>query len=161
MRLPMILTLLRMAKTFGATPRSSTLASVPVDRKGIGAISTASGVTKGPAAPRAMPGASWIILAESIVTLLVISDVGPARVMSALSAEPEETSVALNPRASDSMATKTPTVPAIPTTATIVEVQRALTLGCLRWWWRCQEPLASERQPSAVARHDVTRFAHS
>src|SRR5216683_708822 len=56
---------------------------------------------------------------------------GPARVMSALSAEPDETSVALNPRASDSMATKTPTVPAIPTTATIVDVQRAFTLRTL------------------------------
>jgi len=97
----------------------------------MGAIKTASGVSKGPSAPRAIPGASWIILTESIETPLVISDVAPARVMSALSAEPEETSVALNPRASDNMATKTPTVPAIPTTATIVEVQRALTLRTL------------------------------
>jgi hypothetical protein len=45
-----------------------------------------------------------------------------------LSSEPEDTSVALNPRASESMATKTPTVPAIPITATIVEVQRDFTL---------------------------------
>ncbi len=72
-----------------------------------------------------------MILTESRETPLVISDVAPARVMSAFSAEPEETSVALNPRASDNMATKTPTVPAIPTTATIVEVQRALTLRTL------------------------------
>jgi hypothetical protein len=46
----------------------------------------------------------------------------------ALSSDPEETSVALKPLASDSMATKTPTVPAIPRTATIAEVQRAFTL---------------------------------
>ena len=58
----------------------------------------------------------------------IISEVAPARRTSALSAEPEETSVALNPRASESMATKTPTVPAMPRTATMAEVQRALTL---------------------------------
>jgi hypothetical protein len=51
--------------------------------------------------------------------------------MMALSAEPDETSVALNPRASESIATKTPTVPAIPSTATIAEVQRAFTLRTL------------------------------
>jgi hypothetical protein len=48
--------------------------------------------------------------------------------MMALPSEPEDTSVARKPRASESMATKTPTVPAIPATATIAEVQRALTL---------------------------------
>ena len=58
----------------------------------------------------------------------VISDVAPARMTIALSAEPDETSVALNPRASDSMATNTPTVPAMPRTATMAEVQRAFTL---------------------------------
>jgi hypothetical protein len=36
--------------------------------------------------------------------------------------------VARKPRAKESIATKTPTVPAIPTTATMVEVQRAFTL---------------------------------
>ena len=46
----------------------------------------------------------------------------------ALSAEPEETSVSLKPRASDSMATNTPTVPAIPSTATIADLHRAVTL---------------------------------
>jgi hypothetical protein len=78
-----------------------------------------------------MPGASRIIFTESIETPLVISDVAPARVISALSADPEETRVALNPRASDNIAMKTPTVPAIPATATIVDVQRALTLRTL------------------------------
>src|SRR5260370_154541 len=37
MRPSMILTLPRMARTLGATPRSTTLASVPVERNGIGA----------------------------------------------------------------------------------------------------------------------------
>jgi len=41
---------------------------------------------------------------------LIISEVAPARITMALSAAPEATSVALNPRASESMATKTPTV---------------------------------------------------
>src|SRR5260370_154540 len=51
MRPSMILTLPRMARTLGATPRSTTLASVPVERNGIGAIRTASGVSNGPSAP--------------------------------------------------------------------------------------------------------------
>src|ERR1700730_15888774 len=48
--------------------------------------------------------------------------------MSALPGDPEATSVALKPFANESMATNTPTVPAMPSTATIVEVQRALML---------------------------------
>src|SRR6266478_1878658 len=92
MRPSAILTLPRMVRTLGATPRSTTLASVPVERNGIGAIRTDSGVNNGPSGPRAMPGASWMIFTESIETPLVISDVAPARVMSALSAEPDETS---------------------------------------------------------------------
>src|ERR1700722_12940507 len=51
--------------------------------------------------------------------------------MMALSSEPDATSVALNPRASDSIAMKTPTVPAMPRTATIADVQRAFTLRTL------------------------------
>ena len=67
-------------------------------------------------------------LTSSSETPLVISEVAPARTIRALSLEPEETSVARNPRANDSMATKTPTVPAIPRTATMAEVHRAFTL---------------------------------
>ena len=58
----------------------------------------------------------------------IISEVEPARITSALPGDPDATSVALNPRASESMATNTPTVPAIPSTATIVEVHRARML---------------------------------
>src|SRR5229473_4389869 len=72
-----------------------------------------------------------MIFTESSATPLVISEVAPARTISALSSEPDETSVALKPLARESMATKTPTVPAIPTTATIAEVHRALTLRML------------------------------
>ncbi len=56
---------------------------------------------------------------------LSISDVAPARRTMALRSEPDATSVASKPRASDSMATKTLTVPAMPRTATTVDVQRA------------------------------------
>src|SRR5215467_11401132 len=126
-----ILTCLRISSTLGETPRSCTLASVPVEIRGMGAMSTASAVTKGPLGPRAMPGASCITFTASKATPLVISDVAPPRTIRALSGEPDETSVALKPLARESMATKTPTVPAIPTTATIAEAQRALTLRML------------------------------
>jgi len=65
-------------KRLARPPRSSTLASVPVDSKGIGAIRDGLRfVSNGPLAPRAMPGASWIILTESRDTPLVISEVAP------------------------------------------------------------------------------------
>src|SRR5206468_4690521 len=99
---------------------------VAVGEKGIGVHKDSLRFRKRPSGPPRIPGRVLDNLNGLIGNPLVISDVAPARVMSALSAEPEETSVALNPRASDNMATKTPTVPAIPTTATIVEVQRAL-----------------------------------
>src|SRR5215467_15192035 len=72
-----------------------------------------------------------MILTASSPTPLVISEVAPARTINALSSEPDETRVALKPLARESMATKTPTVPAIPTTATMAEVHRALTLRML------------------------------
>src|SRR5580693_1878722 len=72
-----------------------------------------------------------MIFTESSGTPLVISEVAPARTISALSSEPDATSVARNPRASESIATNTPTVPAIPSTATIVDVHRAFTLRML------------------------------
>jgi len=69
-----------------------------------------------------------MIFTESRPTPLVISEVAPPRTISALSGEPDETSVARKPFARESIATKTPTVPAMPATATIAEVQRAFTL---------------------------------
>jgi hypothetical protein len=60
--------------------------------------------------------------------MLSISLVAPARRTIALLAEPDATNVASNPRASESIAMNTPTVPAMPSTATMVEVQRALKL---------------------------------
>ena len=56
---------------------------------------------------------------------LSISLVEPARRTMAFCGDPDATSVASNPRASDSIATNTPTVPAMPSTATTVDVHRA------------------------------------
>jgi hypothetical protein len=64
----------------------------------------------------------------SSVTDPTISVFDPARIISALEGDPDETSVALNPRAIAIIATKTPTVPAIPITATMDEVHRTRTL---------------------------------
>ena len=47
------------------------------------------------------------------------------------SGSPEETMVAWKPRARASMATNTPTVPAIPTTATSEDIQRSRALRTL------------------------------
>ena len=60
--------------------------------------------------------------------MLSISEFEPARRTIALPGEPEEVRVARKPLARASMATKTPTVPAIPSTATTAEVQRSRTL---------------------------------
>ncbi len=62
---------------------------------------------------------------------LSISEVAPARRTIAFWSEPDETSAASKPRARASMATKTPTLPAMPSTATTVEVQRTRTLSRL------------------------------
>ena len=69
-------------------------------------------------------------IAKTGVVGVVKGRLGDGRTI-ALRAEPDATRVASNPRASDSMATKTPTVPAMPSTATTVEVQRAPRLRTL------------------------------
>ena len=60
--------------------------------------------------------------------MLVISLSAPLRWTMTFWGSPEEVRVALKPRARASMAMKTPTVPAIPSTATTDEVQRSLAL---------------------------------
>ena len=100
----------------------------PPPSAGISGGSTTSGLTRAPALPRATPGASSMTRTCSSITLLSISEVAPARRTMAFWAEPDATSVAWKPRASESMATKTPTVPAMPRTATTVEVQRSRRL---------------------------------
>jgi hypothetical protein len=59
---------------------------------------------------------------------LVISLSAPERCTIAFCGRPEEVTVAWNPRARASIATKTPTVPAMPRTATTEELQRSLAL---------------------------------
>ena len=92
---------------------------------GTAAITTTSGLTSGPAASRAICGASSATRTSSSVTALVISVSAPTRCTIAFAGWPDETSVALKPRASASMATNTLTVPAMPSTATTEDVQRS------------------------------------
>ena len=97
---------------------------------GVGAASPASAGPRSPR-PRGSPaarrrrgppaGASSTIRTSSTRTTLVISLSAPARWTIAFWGRPDEVSVAWKPRASASMATKTPTVPAIPSTATTEE----------------------------------------
>jgi hypothetical protein len=62
-------------------------------------MTTTSGLTSGPFGPRAIPGAVSIMCTCSSVTDPTISVFDPARIISALEGDPDETSVALNPRA--------------------------------------------------------------
>ena len=98
---------------------------------GKAAITTTSPETRGPLPSRATPGPFSMTCSESSVTALTISESAPARRTRALRGEPDATSVALNPWASESIATNTPTVPAMPRTATIAEVHRATALRML------------------------------
>ena len=107
------------------------MASPSSPRIGTAAITTTSALTSGPSAPRAICGASSTIRTSSSVMALVISLSAPERCTIAFCGWPEEVSVALKPRASASMATNTPTVPAIPSTATTEEVQRSFALNRL------------------------------
>src|SRR2546422_4758076 len=68
-----IFTLLRTSSALGETPRTCTLASVPVARSGKGATTTVSGLTSGPSAVRATPGASSSTFTSSSVTAPIIS----------------------------------------------------------------------------------------
>ena len=91
-------------------------------------MTTISGLRSGPEASRAIWGASSTMRTSSTVTELVISVSAPARWTITFSGRPEEVRVALKPRARASMATKTATVPAMPSTATTDEVQRSRAL---------------------------------
>ncbi len=121
-------TLSRTESTRGETPRIWTLASASVPRRGKAAMTTTSGLTSGPEASRATWGASSTSRTSSTLRMLVISLSAPARWTIAFWGWPDEVTVALKPRARASMATKTPTVPAMPRTATTEELQRSFAL---------------------------------
>jgi hypothetical protein len=124
-------TLSRTSRTRGETPRTWTLASVPVLFRGNAAMTTTSAEESGPRSSRATPAAPSITRKSSRVTALTISEFMPASRTIAFRGDPEATSVARKPWANASMATKTPTVPATPSTATIAEDQRWNTLRTL------------------------------
>ena len=87
-------------------------------------MTTTSPEASGPRSSRATPEASSITRSFSRLTALTISESAPARRTMAFRGEPDATSVARKPWARASMATKTPTVPAMPSTATMAEDQR-------------------------------------
>ena len=107
------------------------MASVPVFFRGSAATTTTSGLASGPSAARCTSAASSSGRSWSRVTALSSSDVAPARRTNALSGSPEVMSAAWKPLARASMATNTPTVPAMPRMATMVVRQRARTLSRL------------------------------
>jgi hypothetical protein len=65
------------------------------------------------------------------VITLVISESAPDCCTIAFCGRPDETRVALNPRASASIAMNTATVPAMPTIATSDDVHRCIALRML------------------------------
>src|SRR4029077_6552589 len=103
--------------------------------------------------------------------LLSISEVEPARRTMALSFDPDDTSVALKPKARDSMAMKTPTVPAIPSTATTADDQRCLTLRKLYTTGIAisdppqrvdyAQPHGADRRQNAAGRANRQRYPHA
>ena len=115
----------------GVTPRTWTRASVPLFFRGSAATTTTSGLTIAPPAARSTSPASSMTSSCSMVIALSISEVAPARRIIAFSSDPASTSAAWKPRARASMATNTPTLPAMPSTATMVDAHRERTLSRL------------------------------
>ena len=79
----------------------------------------------GPCSPRRTPGASPMRRTSSRVRMLIISLSAPERITIAVSGEPVVAIVLRKPSAIDSTATNTATTPAMPTTATSDEAERA------------------------------------
>ncbi len=112
-------TIRKSSRTRGAarsTPRSGTLASVPVERLGRLRMTKSSGDASGPSAARARPGASAITCVSSPDRPLIISESAPLRSTMALSALAERAIIRRTPAAIDSTVTRTATTPAMPTT---------------------------------------------
>ena len=115
----------RSSQAFGPTPRSCALASVPSALVTMFTTCDSSGDTRGrPSLPRAMPARFPISGIWSRVIIEFVSDCDPPRRTIALASSPVVLSVASNPSAIASSATRTPTTPAIPTTMTAEAPQR-------------------------------------
>jgi hypothetical protein len=111
----------RTSKLEALTPRSGTLASVPVDRLGKLMMTKSSDDASGPVVLRASPGASAIRRVSSRVRPLFISLSAPLRSTMATSFDPLEVSARLKPSAIASTPTSTSTTPAMPTAAVNAE----------------------------------------
>ena len=109
----------RTSKAAGSTPRSGTLASVPVVRLGTSTTTNSSAEATGPAGVRSTPGASFTMRVASISRPLDISVSLPVRSTSATSGDVPRSITRRNPSAMERTATKTATTHAKPTTATL------------------------------------------
>ena len=94
-------------------------------------MTTTSALTSPSSPCRTTCGMSSTMRTSSSRIALVISESEPACCTIAFCGSPDETMVALNPRASASIATNTATVPAMPRIATSDEAQRRRTLRML------------------------------
>ena len=119
----------RTSKASSSTPRSGTLASVPVERFGRLITTNNSADTSGPDFPCTTPGASPTIRDSSRLMPLIISESAPLRRMTALRGEPATTIALRNPLAMESTPTKTATTPAIPNTAANDEPLRCMSVA--------------------------------
>ena len=106
-----ILANVRMRRTLAETPRTCTLASVPVLINGNGMTPTTSCVTSGPAESRAIPGASCTIFTNPASRRPSFPRSNRRAERARCPANQRPPVSRWNPRASESMATKTPTVP--------------------------------------------------
>ena len=120
MRPSTILSSGRTPRSFRPTPRSVTLASVPVSALGTFTTVTSSFDSSAlPSASLASPGALLMVSMSARVRLLLSSASEPPRRMMARSARPLSASVCLKPAPIASTDTNTATTPAMPMTMTL------------------------------------------
>ena len=115
----------RSSQAFAPTPRSCALASVPSALVTMFTTCDSSGDTSGrPSLPLAVPGRLVISGTWSRVITELVSACDPPRRMIAVSALPVPFNVAWKPSPIASIATSTPTTPAMPITITDAAPQR-------------------------------------
>ena len=108
----------RTPKAAGSTPRSGTLATVPVVRFSRSTTTKSSAEATGPPSLRRTPAASLMMRVSARARALLSSLSLPPRMTIAVSEEPAPASADWKPSAIESTATKTSTTPATPTIAT-------------------------------------------
>ena len=132
MRPSTIFTSGRTAKACSFTPRSGTLASVPVERFGRSTTTNSSGEASALPPARAAPGACATTSASDLSITLVISLSAPERITMAVSGEPVEVITRRNPSPIDNTPTSTATTPAMPNIAATADPRRVGRLRILK-----------------------------